>query len=193
MTDKGLLGPVIDIQHCCPGIKKGRSKKNMCLLEERIDGKLDFTGVLFALVCMDNVEIAEHFQQGGWAVIRDYCAPFNICEQLEKVDKMLGGDEEQRKVDVDNFLRKIGEQDMLFCYSVLESRWEAYKLAHDKTLLEKRAYLWLFVSWLFRAALLPLQQLFATALHQGDTLTLNLTRTITPNPNPNPNPNQSKP
>ncbi len=88
----------------------------MCLLEERIDGKLDFTGVLFALVCMDNVEIARHFQQGGWVVIRDYCAPFNICEQLEKVDKMLGGDEEQRKVDIDNFVKKIGEQDMFFCY-----------------------------------------------------------------------------
>ncbi len=89
---------------------------------------------------MDNVEIAEHFQQGGWVVIRDYCAPFNICEQLEKVDKMLGGDEEQRKVDVDNFVKKIGEQDMLFCHSDVESRWEAYKLTHDKKQLEIKAY-----------------------------------------------------
>ena len=115
----------------------------MCLIEERRDGKLDFTGVLFALVCLDNVEIAEHFQQGGWMVIGDYCAPFNLCEQLEKVDRMLPGDEEQRKVDTDSFVNKIGEQDMLFYHNVLQSRWDAYSLTYDKQLQEKTTYLWL--------------------------------------------------
>ncbi len=125
----------------------------------------------FALVCLDNQHIAKHFRQGRWVEIGDYCDPFDLCDQLEKVGKMMGGDVEQRtgKSDTNNFLKTIGEQVMLYYYRDLESRWKAYSVYRDKRKLKKHIY-GCIAPWLLRVAMRPLQQHFATALHQGETV-----------------------
>ncbi len=62
-------GPIVRVQNCCPGLLR-----TTCMLEDRVEGRLDFSGVEF-VVCSDGNIRQEHFPEVGWAVVDTYCPP----------------------------------------------------------------------------------------------------------------------
>jgi hypothetical protein len=114
-----LDGPILRVQNCCPGLLHQSS-----MLEDRVEGRLDFSGVEYVVCSDDNIR-QEHFPEVGWAVVDTYCVPADIHVRFERLDCMVIRDLEQLERDKDEFRKRFEteEDKPILMYQFKQGRW----------------------------------------------------------------------
>jgi hypothetical protein len=116
------------------------------MVKERLAADVDFSGVE-SLFIADMQMKDKFFPCERWFTDRIFCAPVDVCEQLEKLDSMISRDVEQTAIHLiekDKFLRRLEKKEtLLYIFSVESNRWTPINVFLKKEKYTKDGIIWL--------------------------------------------------
>ncbi len=141
------------------------------MVKERLAADVDFSGVE-SLFIADMQMRDNFFPSERWFTDGIFCAPVDICEQLEKLDSMISRDVEQTAIHLiekDNFLRRLEKTEtLLYIFTVEINRWTPINVHLETARYIKDGRIWLafyIMTILLRAK--PCYSTIAAAFRNG--------------------------
>ncbi len=140
-------------------------------MKERLAADVDFSGVESLFIA--DMQMKENFfPEERWFKDGIFCAPVDVCEQLEKIDNMISRDVEQTAIHLiekDKFLRRLEEKEtLLYIFNAESNRWTPIKLYLNTTKYTKTGVIWLqfgFMTIFLRGK--PCYSTIAAAIRNG--------------------------
>jgi hypothetical protein len=115
------------------------------MVGDRVAAVVDYSEI-DSVICADQKMKERYFPGDRWELVKTGCAPKDICLQLEKADRMIIRDEQQKvihTVEKEKLVARLANETFLYLYDVELGVWVAKKIYLHKVLYAKCGYIWL--------------------------------------------------